>query len=81
MRASSMTAGRRGSTAARVSAYVLLAYTMSWLCWLPLAFRHQIVHVGGWPTHLPGLLGPAVAAVAVTCVVTVAPAPGIAWPG
>ncbi len=51
-------------------AYVLLAYTVSWICWLPLAFSHRIVHVGGWPTHLPGLLGPAVATVAVTGMVT-----------
>ena len=65
-----MTDGRRGGTAVRVGAYVLLAYTMSWICWLPLAFSHQIVHVGGWPTHLPGLLGPAVAAVAVTGMAT-----------
>ncbi|MGX6607382.1 CPBP family intramembrane glutamic endopeptidase [Micromonosporaceae bacterium Da 78-11] len=53
-----------------VGAYVLLAYTVSWICWLPLAFSHRIVHVGGWPTHLPGLLGPAVATVAVTGMVT-----------
>ncbi|MDT5040923.1 MAG: protease family protein [Actinoplanes sp.] len=70
MSVSSTTAGRRASTAVRVSAYVLLAYTVSWICWLPLVFSHQIVHVGGWPTHLPGLLGPAAAAVVVTCMAT-----------
>jgi membrane protease YdiL (CAAX protease family) len=62
--------GRRGSAVVRVCAYVLLAYALSWVCWLPLAFSRQIVQVGGWPTHLPGLLGPAVAAVVVIGIVT-----------
>ncbi len=42
--------------------YALLAYLFSWACWLPIAAAHGVVHVGGWPTHLPGLLGPALAA-------------------
>lgn len=53
----------------RVLAYFALAYTLSWSYWLPLALRGDIVRAGqGWPTHLPGLLGPAVAAAAVTAV-------------
>jgi membrane protease YdiL (CAAX protease family) len=54
-----------GSTTRRVLAYAGLAYAISWACWLPLAFTHQIVIVGGWPTHLPGLVGPALAAFVV----------------
>jgi membrane protease YdiL (CAAX protease family) len=63
------TADGRRTSAARVSGYVLLAYAMSWSWWLPLAFAHQVVRVGGWPTHLPGLLGPALGAGIVTWVV------------
>ena len=51
---------------ARLGGYALVAYLLSWACWLPLALTHRVVHVGGWPTHLPGLLGPAAAAFALT---------------
>ena len=53
------------AAAFRVGAYVLLAYAVSWICWLPLVFSHRIVTVGRWPSHRPGLLGPAMAAVVV----------------
>jgi len=55
-------------TVRRLGAYALLAYALSWAGWLPLALTHQVVRVGGWPTYLPGLLGPALAAVVVTIV-------------
>lgn len=43
--------------------FVALAYALSWLAWLPIILSHgQIVSGVGWPTHLPGLLGPALAA-------------------
>jgi membrane protease YdiL (CAAX protease family) len=57
---------RRPSTAAQIGTYAILAYSISWACWLPLALTGRIVVVGGWPTHLPGLLGPALAAFTVT---------------
>ncbi len=39
--------------------YVALTFAFSWLWWVPMAVRGQIVHPGqGWPTHLPGLLAP-----------------------
>lgn len=51
----------------RLVAFVVLAYTLSWAWWVPLAFRGVVVEPGqGWPTHLPGLLGPAFAAILVT---------------
>jgi membrane protease YdiL (CAAX protease family) len=53
------------STAAQTGTFAALAYALSWACWLPLALSHRVVVVGGWPTHLPGLLGPAVAAFTV----------------
>jgi len=47
--------------------FVLLAYTLSWAYWVPLALRDDTVRAGvGWPSQMPGLLGPAVAAVIVT---------------
>ncbi|MFI6130307.1 lysostaphin resistance A-like protein [Micromonospora sp. NPDC051141] len=45
--------------------YVLVAYTISWGCWLPLAATGRVVRVGGAATHLPGLVGPALAAAAM----------------
>ena len=53
-----------------VRSYVVLAYALSWAWWIPMAVRGDVVRTGvGWPTHLPGLAGPAVAAVIVTALV------------
>jgi len=47
--------------------FVVLAYALSWAWWIPMALRGDVVRTGvGWPTHLPGLAGPALAAVVVT---------------
>ncbi len=47
--------------------FFALAYALSWLWVIPLAAAHLVVQRGvGWPTHLPALLGPAIAAVVVT---------------
>jgi uncharacterized protein len=47
--------------------YVVLAFLFSWAWWVPMALRGEVVTPGqGWPTHLPGLMGPAFAAVVVT---------------
>jgi uncharacterized protein len=55
--------------AARLACFFTLAYALSWAYWLPLAFAGKIVVAGsGNPTQLPGLLGPAVAALAVTAI-------------
>jgi membrane protease YdiL (CAAX protease family) len=43
-----------------LAVYAVLAVMLSWAWWLPQALR------GGGGSHLPGLLGPAVAAVVVT---------------
>lgn len=51
---------------ARVLVFAVIAYALAWSWWIPIARRHQVVVIGGWPTHLPGLLAPAVAAVVVT---------------
>jgi uncharacterized protein len=47
--------------------FFALAYGLTWAWWLPLALAGQTVTQGdGCPTHFPGLLGPALAAVLVT---------------
>src|SRR4029079_9147304 len=52
-----------------------LAYLWAWTDWIPLALRGaRIVPGSGTPTHLPGLLCPAFAAVLVTAVAD-------GWPG
>jgi membrane protease YdiL (CAAX protease family) len=44
-----------------------VTYAFSWAWWIPLAVRGTAVPPGqGWPTHLLGLLGPAVGAVAAS---------------
>lgn len=50
-----------------LASYVVLAYALSWAWWLPLALGGEVTRPGqGWPTHVPGLLGPALAAILVT---------------
>lgn len=52
-----------------VAVFFALAYLISWSWWVPLVVRGDLVKAGaGWPTHLPGLLGPALAAVLTTAV-------------
>ena len=47
--------------------FFALAYVLSWSWAIPLAAAHLVVRRGvGWPTHLPALLGPAIAALVVT---------------
>lgn len=53
-----------------MTAFVGLTYAISWAWWWPLLWADGPVRVGvGWPTQLPGLLGPAIAAIVVTAVV------------
>jgi uncharacterized protein len=48
-------------------AFFALAYALSWSWVIPFVLDHQVVRRGvGWPTHLPSLLGPAIAALVVT---------------
>jgi len=50
-----------------VAAYFGLAWLISWAWVIPLAATAQTVYQGrGWPTHLPSLAGPLVAAFIVT---------------
>lgn len=50
-----------------VVVFFVLAYVLSWSWAVPLAAAHLVVRRGvGWPSHLPALLGPAIAAVVVT---------------
>jgi membrane protease YdiL (CAAX protease family) len=68
--AKSTSDGRAPAVWPRVLGYVALAYGISWACWLPLVFGGAVVDVGGWPTHLPGLIGPLLAAIVVASLVS-----------
>ncbi len=63
-----------------VVAYVVLACALSWAWWLPMLVAGAVARPGdGWPTHLPGLLGPALACVAVTALVDGRPGLADLW--
>jgi membrane protease YdiL (CAAX protease family) len=50
--------------------FVVLAYAVSWAWAFPFVAAGDVVKKGGgWPTHFPALLGPALAALVVTAVV------------
>lgn len=56
--------------AGSIPAFVMLAYAISWGWMFPLAATGQVVRAGvGWPTTLPALAGPLLAAVMVTTAV------------
>ncbi|WP_020658961.1 hypothetical protein [Amycolatopsis benzoatilytica] len=58
---------RSARNAQALAGFFLLAYALSWSWTIPQALTHQVVQRGqGWPTHYPALLGPAIAAIAVT---------------
>ncbi|MEH0846249.1 type II CAAX endopeptidase family protein [Micromonospora sp. CPCC 205711] len=53
-----------------VTSFFVLAYLLSWSWWVPIALAGGVVHGGDpWPTHMPGLLGPLLAAVTITAAV------------
>lgn len=50
-----------------LGAFVAIAYALSWSWTFPLVAAGDMIEKGkGWPTHQPALLGPALAAFAVT---------------
>ena len=50
----------------RVSAFFILAFALSWAVWIPMVLAGVTVQqASAWPTHVPGLLGPAIAAYVV----------------
>ena len=59
-------ATENGRSATNVVAFFALAYLIAWAMWLPLLAAGVLVRQGWWPTHFPGLLAPAVAAMLVT---------------
>jgi CAAX protease family protein len=59
--------GGPGLDARSLVVFFVLAYALSWSWVIPLVTAHEVVRRGeGWPTHLPALFGPAIAAVVVT---------------
>lgn len=62
-----MAASTGTEPARRLVVYVVLAYAFSWVWWVPMVVAGQVSRAGqGWPTHLVGLAGPALAAIVVT---------------
>lgn len=56
-----------GRSWAALGAFVAIAYALSWSWGFPLAAVGDVIEKGrGWPTNQPALLGPALAAFAVT---------------
>jgi uncharacterized protein len=49
--------------------FIVLAYALSWSIWLPMIAAGQVIRPGMLPTHFPGLLGPAAAALIAALVV------------
>lgn len=50
-----------------MTAFVGLTFGLAWALWVPLAWYGVVVGPGiGWPSHLPGLVAPAIAALVVT---------------
>jgi uncharacterized protein len=53
-----------------VVSYFVIAYAVSWAIWIPMALANLRVYQGSpWPTHLPGLFGPVVAAFVMSAVI------------
>jgi len=58
---------RTGAPLSHVLLYFVVAYAISWAWVIPLAATgHPVAQGRGWPTHLPSLVGPIVAALLVT---------------
>lgn len=58
-----------GTGRSQLRLFVVLAYGLSWSWWLPMLVAGARVETGrGWPTHLVGLMGPAIAAMVATAV-------------
>ncbi|MFC4909714.1 CPBP family intramembrane glutamic endopeptidase [Actinomadura gamaensis] len=53
-----------------VVVFVVLAYGLGWMWWIPLALGGETVTHGATPTQLPGLMAPALAALLVTAFTT-----------
>ena len=50
-----------------ISCFVLLSFGLAWTLWIPLAWQGLTIGPGhGWPSHLPGLLAPALSATIVS---------------
>lgn len=58
---------RRQISAHPLAAFVALAYLISWSWWIPFVLSGETFKQGvGWPTQMPGLAGPLLAALIVT---------------
>ena len=53
-----------------VVTYFLIAFAVSWVIWIPMALANVRVYQGSsWPSHVPGMIGPIVAAFLMSAIV------------
>ena len=53
-----------------VVSYFVIAFAVSWATWIPMALaRVRVIQASAWPTHVPGIIGPIVAAFVMSAVV------------
>jgi membrane protease YdiL (CAAX protease family) len=53
-----------------VISYFVIAYAFSWAIWIPMALAGMRIYQGSaWPSHIPGVFGPLVAAFVMSAVV------------
>ena len=52
-----------------IGLFLVLSYLIAWSWWIPMLMRGDRTSPGnGWPTHLPGLMAPSIAAFVVSAV-------------
>ena len=53
-----------------VVSYFVIAFAVSWAIWIPMALaRVRVIQASAWPSQVPGLIGPIVAAFVMSAVV------------
>lgn len=80
--ASAAAGWRRALARHPLAVFVVLTYALSWSWWVPFAASGATIRTGvGWPTHMLGLTGPALAAVVVSWLVDGRAGVGELWRG
>jgi membrane protease YdiL (CAAX protease family) len=53
-----------------VISYFVIAFAVSWAIWIPMALANvRVIQASPWPTHVPGMIGPIVAAFLTSAIV------------
>lgn len=58
---------RKDNSSRKIILFILLSYLLAWGWWFPLLWNKVVVYPGqGWPTHLIGLMAPAISGITVS---------------